>query len=226
MSQIPIPLRDHHGLFDFALATPSLALANAKLAFAGVLGAAFWGAAMGSHAGGVHIWITTIKMPIFFLLTLALCFSLMHVMTVVGGVKARTEQTLNIALSGLSVTSVCLGALAPVLAVFAASIPVASMASYLNLYVACAMCGAAAGLLGARQVARGLHALRGGSTRGVLAAWLFIFQFTGAQVAWVLRPWIGSHDSAEGLYSLSHGLSGNFYLGVAKVFARWFSAAF
>jgi hypothetical protein len=53
-----------------------------------------------------------------------------------------------------------------------------------------------------------------------LAAWALAYQFTGAQVAWVLRPWIGSSYGVGG-YSLDHGLSGNFYTGVGKVLARW-----
>jgi hypothetical protein len=191
---------------------------NARLLAGGVLGAACWGAAMGSHVGGLNVLAAALKMPLFFAATLALSFSLMHVVALAAGIQAKASQTLHVALAGLSVTTACLGAFAPVLALFAASAPTPSTASYLNLYVACAFAGVAAGVFGAARLAAGLRALNGRSATGVLCAWLFIYQFTGTQVAWVLRPWIGGAD-----YSLPHGLSGNFYVGAGRVFLRWLS---
>ncbi|MCC6465603.1 MAG: hypothetical protein IT463_09720 [Planctomycetes bacterium] len=195
--------------------------ASLRLMAAGVVGAACWGAAMGIHVGGVHLLLTALKMPLFFAATLALCFALMHVLALAGGVRARPAQTLQVALSGLSVTSTVLGAFSPVLALFAACAPIPSNASYVNLYVFCTACGAAAGLAGARHLAMGLRALHGSTPRAVLAGWLLIYQFTGAQMAWVLRPWIGSSYGVEGYYSLSRGLTGNFYVGVGRVLLRW-----
>ena len=159
-------------------------------------------------------------MPLFLLFTLALCFPLMHITLLVGGVKARPAQTLTVALSGLSTLAICLGACAPVVGLFCASAPIPSMASYLNLYVLCLVCGVLAGVAGLRVLARGMRSLCGGPVRAPLIAWALIYQFTGAQVAWVLRPWIGSSYGVDG-YSLSHGLSGNFYMGVWAVLMRW-----
>lgn len=193
---------------------------NLDLLTAGVLGAMAWGAAMGSHVGRAHLWITTLKMPLFLLFTLALCFPLMHITLLLGGVKARPAQTLTVALSGLSTLAICLGACAPVVGLFCASAPIPSMASYLNLYVLCLACGVLAGIAGLRVLARGMRSLCGGPVRAPLIAWALIYQFTGAQVAWVLRPWIGSSYGVDG-YSLSHGLSGNFYMGVWAVLMRW-----
>lgn len=198
----------------------SAARMNSRLLVAGVLGAMAWGAAMGSHVGRMHLLIATVKMPLFFLSTLALCFPLMHMTLLVCGVKARATQTLTIALSGLSMLALCLGVCAPVVALFCASAPIPSMASYLNLYVLCLMCGVVAGVAGLRVLARGMRSLTDERVRTPLIAWALVYQFVGAQVAWVLRPWIGSSYGVDG-YSLSHGLSGNFYLGVGKVLLRW-----
>ena len=204
----------------FRLAWRMPARTNLRLLAGGVVGAMAWGAAMGSHVGRMHLLITTVKMPLFFLFTLALCFPLMHITLLVGGVKARPAQTLTVALSGLSALAICLGACAPVVGLFCASAPIPSMASYLNLYVLCLLCGVVAGVAGLRVLARGMRSLCTGRVRVPLLAWALIYQFTGAQVAWVLRPWIGSSYGVDG-YSLSHGLSGNFYLGVGKVLLRW-----
>lgn len=204
--------------FELAWRVPSLRL-NARLLLAGTAGAMAWGAAMGAHVGRAHLWITTVKMPLFLLFTLALCFPLMHMTLLVCGLRARATQTLTVALSGLCVLAMCLGACAPVVALFCASAPFPSMASYLNLYVLCLACGVVAGIAGLRVLARGMRSL-GGRGRAPLVVWALIYQFTGAQVAWVLRPWIGSSYGVDG-YSLSHGLSGNFYSGVGAVILRW-----
>ncbi len=210
-----ILLREPQAFFA-GLNSRELLPVNVRLLCAGVLGAACWGAALGSHVGGANVLVAALKMPLFFAVTLALSFSLMHVVALAAGIRAHASQTLTVALAGLSVTTACLGAFAPVLALFAASSPTPSVASYLNLYVACAFAGVAAGVFGAARLAAGLRALNGKAATGVLCVWLFIFQFTGTQVAWVLRPWIGGAD-----YSLAHGLSGNFYVGAGRVFLRW-----
>jgi hypothetical protein len=197
-------------------------LQRVRLLMAGLVGAMTWGAAMGSHVGRAHLWITTLKMPLMLLGTLALCFPLMHLVALIARLPLRAHETLTIALGGLAVFATVLGALAPVLALFAATAPIPSMASYLNLYLFCAICGLGAGLFALRAMAHGLRAAAPGlRTRGVLVAWAVVFQFTGAQAAWVLRPWIGSSYGVEGYWNLQRGLSGNFYLGVGRVFLRW-----
>ncbi|MBZ0137786.1 MAG: hypothetical protein K8I27_15580 [Planctomycetes bacterium] len=205
--------------FRFAWRKP-VARLNCGLLAGGVAGAMCWGAAMGSHVGRAHVWITLVKMPLFLLFTLALCFPLMHIALLVSGVNARVSQTLTIALSGLSTMAICLGALSPVVGLFCVSAPIPSMASYLNLYVLCFCCGVVAGLSGLRVLSRGMKSLGQGRVGRALLLWAFIYQFVGAQMAWVLRPWIGSSYGVDG-YSLAHGLSGNFYMGVWAVLMRW-----
>jgi hypothetical protein len=213
---LPVLLLNKPAAFFENLDTSSLARGNLRLFIGGALGASAFGAAMGAYVGGSNIAVAALKMPLFFALTLALCFSLMHVVALASGLRASAAQTLHIALCGLGVTALCLGALAPALALFAASAPTPSTQSYLNLYATCALCGVIAGCFGAARLAEGLRALHGVPVRGVFCLWLLIYQFTGAQVAWVLRPWIGGAD-----YSLAHGLSGNFYTGAGSVLWRW-----
>lgn len=195
----------------FAAPRPQLALLAA-----GLIGVAGWGAAMGSHTDGTNALICALKMPLFLLATLALCLPLMHVALLISGIRARAGQTLAVALAGLATLALCLGALAPVVGLFCISAPSDSVASYLNLYAMCVACGLTAGVAGLRALAHGLRSLAGRRVIAPLLAWAFIYQFTGAQMAWILRPWIGGAD-----YSLQHGLSGNFYSGVWRVLARW-----
>lgn len=218
---VPTLLRDPGLAIRFAL-RGQIAAPRLRLLAAGLCGAMAWGAAMGSHVGRAHVWITTLKMPLMLLGTLALCFPLMHLAVLVARIPLRAHETLTITLGGIAVLAVALGALAPVLALFAASSPIPSMASYLNLYLFCALCGLCAGLFSVRALAAGLRAAAPGARVGwVIASWAVVYQFTGAQAAWVLRPWIGSSYGVEGYWNLQRGLSGNFYLGVGRVFLRW-----
>jgi hypothetical protein len=202
--------------------TRQVRLPRTRLLLAGLAGAMIWGAAMGSHVGRAHLWITTLKMPLMLLGTLALCLPLMHLVVVLARLPLRAHQTLLIALAGVAVFAIGLGALAPMLALFAATAPIPSMESYLNLYLCCALCGATCGVFALRAMARGLRAAAPGvRVRWPLAAWALVFQFTGAQAAWILRPWIGSSYGVDGYWNLQRGLSGNFYAGVWKVFLRW-----
>lgn len=214
-------LRDP-GLANRLALDRAVPLPRTRLLLAGLCGSMAWGAAMGSHVGRAHVWITTIKMPVMLLGTLALCFPLMHLAAAVARVPLRAHETLTVTLCGTAVFGLCLGALSPVLALFSATAPIPSMASYLNLYLLCALCGLGAGAFALRAMAAGLNAAaRGAHTGWVLAGWAVIYQFTGAQAAWVLRPWIGSSYGVEGYWNLQRGLSGNFYLGVGRVFLRW-----
>jgi hypothetical protein len=200
----------------------NLALPRTRMLVAGLAGSMAWGAAMGSHVGRAHVWIATLKMPLMLLGTLALCLPLMHLVVVLARLPLRAHQTLLIALAGVAVFAIGLGALAPMLALFAATAPIPSMESYLNLYLCCALCGATCGVFALRAMARGLRAAAPGvRVRWPLAAWVLVFQFTGAQAAWILRPWIGSSYGVDGYWNLQRGLSGNFYAGVWKVFLRW-----
>lgn len=199
-----------------------LALPRSRMLAFGLAGSMAWGAAMGSHVGRAHVWIATLKMPLMLLGTLALCLPLMHVVVVLARLPLRAHQTLLITLAGLAVFAIGLGALAPVLALLAATAPIPSMESYLNLYLCCAACGAVCGVFALRAMARGLRAAAPGMrVRWPLAAWALVFQFTGAQAAWILRPWIGSSYGVDGYWNLQRGLSGNFYAGVWSVFLRW-----
>ncbi|MCK6439913.1 MAG: hypothetical protein L6Q71_06895 [Planctomycetes bacterium] len=201
----------------------SLLRFNVRLTILGLIGAMMWGAAVGSYVGGEHAIRTLVKMPVFFAITLFICFALMHIVLVVSRIVERPRQTLAISLATLCVTTASLGALSPVILLFCVSSPIPNYTAYLNLYLACALCGALAGVFGVRYLAHMLRAIAG---PGVPVLWpliwcVLIYQFVGAQVAYILRPWIGNSLNLEGFYNLEHGLKGNFYTGVFAVFRRW-----
>lgn len=209
-------LREPEALIAEVRSRPRIGGLNLRLLAAGAAGAALYGASVGCYVGGVNLLLTTVKMPVFFLLTLLLTFALMHVVLVIARAPVRPSQTLAVALSGISLTTIVLGALAPVLGFFAATAPLPHYPTYLTLVLVNVAACVIAGSFGVRAMSRGLRALlpADASVGTILAAWVLIYQFVGAQVAWLLRPWVGDARDVGALYSLEHGLRGNFYVAV------------
>jgi hypothetical protein len=76
---------------------------------------------------------------------------------------------------------------------------------------------AAAGVIG---VAR-LH-LRLRSAR-LTAVWVVIYQFVGAQMAWLLKPWVSHTGLDDRFLPLRQNLQGNFYESVYRTIVGLFS---
>lgn len=215
-------LRDPPAFAERLRTEPRVGSLNLKLVGLGILGTAAYGAAVGCYVGRAHVAITAVKMPIFFLLTLALTFSVLHVVVTVARAGLSAGQTLGVALSGIGVTALVLGALAPVIAFVGATAAMPDYPTYLSMVLANTAVCVVAGFFGVRTVAGTLRRLAPGASGRVLAAWIVVYPFVGAQVAWLLRPWIGSSYDIEGLYSLRHGLEGNFYVAVWEALVTWF----
>lgn len=201
---------------------PAVGRLNVKLVALGVLGTAAYGAAVGCYVGRAHIALTAVKMPVFFLATLALTFAVLHVVAVASRAGLTAGRTLTVALTGIGVTALVLGALAPPIALVGATSAMPDYSTYLSLVLINTFVCVVAGFFGVRAVARTLRRLAPESAGRILAAWIVVYPFVGAQVAWILRPWIGSSYDIEGLYSLQHGLEGNFYVAVWEAIVNWF----
>lgn len=172
---------------------------------------ACFGAAIGGYVGGMQPVYAAVKMPLFFLGTLALSFAAMHVFAA-RDLPAR--ETFVAASETIALTAVVLGALAPIAMLAAFSTPKPSPGGYRFLILLLTASVAAGGICG---VAR-LHA-RVRSVR-LTAAWTVIYQFVGAQAAWLLKPWVGYTFTDDRFLPLRDNLRGNFYESVFNTLAR------
>lgn len=205
-----------------SLERPATGRLNLGLVGLGIMGTAAYGAAVGSYVGGAHMAITAVKMPVFFLITLALAFAVLHVVVVASRGGLTAGGTLTVALTGIAVTALVLGALAPPIALVGATAPRPHHPTYLSIVLVNTAACVVAGVFGVRAVARALRRLVPVGAGRILAGWLVVYPFVGAQVMWVLRPWFRSAYAVEGIYSLEHGLEGNFYVAVWKTLVNWF----
>lgn len=173
---------------------------------------ACFGAAIGAYVGGLQVLYGAVKMPLFFLGTLGVSFAAMHLFA---ARELRAGRTFAMALETIATTAVVLAALAPLAALIALSAPKPKGYPFLILLLTASV--AAAGVAG---VVRLHHRLR--SWR-LTAAWIVIYQFTGGQMAWLLKPWVSHTLQADRFLPLRDNLNGNFYESVFRTVSGLFS---
>ncbi|MBI3858377.1 MAG: hypothetical protein HY293_22055, partial [Planctomycetes bacterium] len=111
--------------------------------------------------------------------------------------------------------AVVLGALAPVVWLLSVSLPFSeglrspeARRGYKILILLLSGSVAAGGLCGVLRLHSRLHSVR------LTAAWVLIYQFVGAQMAWLLKPWVSHTGLDDRFLPLRENLHGNFYESV------------
>jgi hypothetical protein len=172
-----------------------------------VAASACFGASVGAYQARLQILYAAVKMPVYFLGTLGLSFAAMHLFAARG---LRARETFAVALETVALTTVVLGALAPVEALLSLSCPRPSHRAYSFLILLLTGSVGAAGVCGVSRAY-----LRLGSIR-LTAAWVLLYQFVGAQLAWLLRPWVNDGQSGQPFLPLEENMHGNFYEAVFR----------
>jgi hypothetical protein len=151
------------------------------------------------------------KVPALFLLTLAVTFPSLYMFNALVGSRLTPTALGRLLAAGLGVTLAVLASFGPIVAFF--SVTTTSYPFILLLNVAVF---ALAGLLGMGFFMRTLYRLSAApveppaapgdvptvlpapvgepQVKGVFAIWLVVFAVVGAQMSWVLRPFVGSPD--------------------------------
>ena len=179
--------------------------------------AAGYGVCMGSFAltgtGSGHAWqllASSIKVPALFFLTLGVTLPSLYTFNALLGTRLSLEPLMHMMLAAFAVTIAVLASIGPIVAFFGVSSTSYSFIVLLNVLVF-----ALSGGLGSRQL---LHALSKStvsteSSPGGRIFWISmaIFGVVGMQMAWLLRPFIGSpHDP----FTWFRPQSGNFFESV------------
>ncbi len=141
-----------------------------------------------------------LKVPMLFLLTLAVTFPSLYVFNTILGTKLPFGKLVRLITSAMSVLNAVLASLGPVVAFFSATTTNYSFILLLNVVVF-----AVSGMFGVVFLFRMLQRDNGPieadpeapirsrtSVGAVLYIWLVAFGLVGAQMGWVLRPFVGS----------------------------------
>jgi hypothetical protein len=187
--------------------TEPRASARALLGAAAACSALF-GAAIGGYTGRLQILYGAVKMPVFFLATLGCSFAAMHVLA---SSRLQARQTFEAALETIAVTAVVLGSLAPIVGLMSLSCPKPSASAYNFLILLLTACVATGGIAGVLRLHSRLRSAR------LTAVWVVIYQFVGAQMAWLLKPWVSHTFTDDRFIPLEENLKGNFYESIFRL---------
>jgi len=185
------------------------------------LSSACFGAAVGGFTGRWQILTDAVKMPVYLLGTLAISFAAMHVFA---ARDLRARETFSVAIESVGLTAVVLGALAPIVALISLSLPFApglgtpeAQRGYRLLILLLTGSVAAGGVTGVARLYSRLHSVR------LTAVWVVLYQFVGAQMAWLLKPWVSHTGTDDRFLPLRENLQGNFYESVYRTVLSFFS---
>jgi hypothetical protein len=158
-----------------------------------------------------------VKLPVLFLLTLAICLPLLYVLNVLIGPRARFSVVFGILMASFAVTSIVLASCALILAFF-----MLSTKSYPFIVLLNTSIFTLAGLYGVWFLGKALYSLTpmvpeeaGTTGRGnvgtIITWWLITYGIVGTQMAWLLRPFIGSPGAPFSFFRVQES---NFYVNL------------
>ena len=160
--------------------------------------------------------LSSLKVPALFLVTLLVCLPALYVLNVAMGWKLAFVPTTALLVFAIAGTSVMLAVLAPIVIFFTVLTDHYHFMMLLHVLIF-----GLAGLYGVQTLAVGLNSLRQGlqddanekpNRRRLIVAWLVLYMFVGCQMAWSLRPWVGTPYIAE--FEALRPSSSNFYVNV------------
>jgi len=155
-------------------------------------------AAIGPNANFMQIFASAIKVPLLYLLTLAVTFPSLYVFSALSGSRLRILATLQLLLIAIGVNLTLLASLGPVTGFFTLSTESYPFMKLLNVVIF-----VIAGVAGLAFLQKALEhvfedesqpggGVAGDRARNVFRVWIVVYAIVGAQMGWILRPFIGS----------------------------------
>ncbi|MFZ4555440.1 MAG: hypothetical protein ACOYN8_03540 [Pseudanabaena sp.] len=194
---------------------------------------AIYGGLIGATSSWMQVLSSAAKLPLLFLITLAICLPALYFFNVYFGAKTRLEQYTAILLCAVTITSTLLFGFAPVTLFFLVTTD--NFFFFLLLNVAIFTLTGIIGVYFLYQVLLPkieLLPLNDALARAetseyknykirvsILKFWLGLYAFVGSQMAWTLRPFFGSFGSQ---FELFRPREGNFYTAVWNALKHFF----
>lgn len=172
-----------------------------------------YGLIVGSQHSLVQALSSGIKLPILFLLTIAICMPTLFIFSAFFGSKRSLTQTFVLLLAGTSVMGTALSGFAPVTLFFIVTTHHYQFFKIFNVFFF-----AVSGLLGIIFLGRAQsqfseeNPYKKAQTL-FLRFWFILYAFVGTQLAWTLRPFFGAPDMP---FEILRELGGNFYTDILR----------
>lgn len=192
-----------------------------------------YGAVLGASNGALQALAGAIKLPVLFLLTLAICLPTLYLFNLLFGARLSVRQALALVLVAITVTAVLTLAFAPISLFFLITAPDYSFFKLLNVAIL-----TLTGSVGLSFLMGGMRSMNtltiaeqqpkqaeeGGEgaqpsvqpvSLRLLRIWIVLYGFVGTQLAWTLRPFFGEPSKP---FEIFRAIEGNFYVNIVQTF--------
>lgn len=180
---------------------------------------AAYGFIIGLHQNMLQALSSALKLPILYLITLAICMPAFFIFDSFIGSKASIWQSIALALTATTIISILLIGLAPVTLFFLLTNKNYAFFKTINI-----LFFSISGIAGIRffyktilidSDDKSLQLRR----KRFLQVWMILYAFVGTQMAWTLRPFFGaSHDK----FIFFQEVRGNFYTNLLRTLGDLF----
>jgi hypothetical protein len=205
-------LRNRGGFFDEIREGDELGRKTRNMLVGAVLFFAIYGAILGISSSLLQALSSAIKLPILYLITLAICLPTLYFFNLLFGSRLTLAQTFALIMTAIAVTAVLTLSFAPIALFFWLTAP--NYQFYKLLNVGILSITGVAGLSFLWQGMRHVQKSEGMGVRSlILWVWIFVYGFVGTQMAWTLRPFFGAPDLP---FEVFRDLGGNFYMNVIQ----------
>lgn len=195
-----------------------------------------YGVVLGSSNGMLQALSSAIKLPILFLLTLAICLPTLYLFNLVFGARLSVQQALALVLTAITVTAMLTLAFAPISLFFLITAPDYEFFKLLNVAIL-----TLTGIIGLRFLINGMRHMNRLNTSPIPAEpvvngqpaqverpvsmsliylWVVLYGFVGTQLAWTLRPFFGDPTQP---FAIFRSIEGNFYVNIVQSLAKLFN---
>jgi len=147
-------LRDRGGIWDQIIAERDLPKLILRMLLCSVISLAAYGAVLGASNGWLQALVSTVKLPLLFLATLAICLPTLYLFNLVFGARLSVLQACALIMVAITVTAVLTLAFAPISLFFLITARSYAFFKLLNVAIL-----ALTALIGLRFLTSGMRAL-------------------------------------------------------------------
>ena len=195
---------------------------------------ACYGIVLGASNSLLQALVSAVKLPILFLLTLAICLPTLYLFNLVFGARLTVRQALALVLTAITVTAMLTLAFAPISLFFLISAPDYTFFKLLNVAIL-----TLTGFVGLNFLLTGMRRMNTlnapvvdnvpadqhdqsvanasvpqgerSVNMGLIYLWVVLYGFVGTQLAWTLRPFFGDPEMP---FAIFRTIKGNFYVNI------------
>jgi hypothetical protein len=147
-------LRDRRGIWQQVVEDRALSKLTGQMLVSSVIALACYGAVLGSFHSVLMALTSAVKLPLLFLVTLAICLPTLYLFNLVFGARLSVRQSLALVMVALTVTAMLAVAFAPISLFFRITAPDYSFFKLLNVSIL-----ALSALIGLRFLTGGMRVL-------------------------------------------------------------------